>query len=39
MGEMKNAYKILIRKLQGKRPFGKSRHRRKDIRMDLRVTG
>jgi hypothetical protein len=27
MGEMKNAYKILVRNSEGKRPFGRHRHR------------
>jgi hypothetical protein len=27
MGEMRNAYKILVRKLEGKRPLGRPRHR------------
>jgi hypothetical protein len=40
MGEMRNAYKILIRKLEGKRPLRRPRCRWKDnIRMGLRETG
>jgi hypothetical protein len=36
MGEMKNAYSILVRKLEGKRPFRRPRHRCQDnIRLDL----
>jgi hypothetical protein len=26
MGEMRNTYKILVRKLEGKRPLGRPRH-------------
>jgi len=37
MAEMRNAYNILVAKLEGKRPLGKSRHRWEDnIRMELR---
>jgi hypothetical protein len=37
MGEMRNAYKILIGKPEGKGQFGRSRHRRKDnTGMDFR---
>jgi hypothetical protein len=37
MGEMRNAYKIFIRRPQRKRPLGRPRRRGKDnIRMDLR---
>jgi len=37
MGEMRNSYKILVGKLEGKRPIWRSRHRGQDnIRMDLR---
>jgi hypothetical protein len=40
MREMRNAYKILVGKPEGKRPLGRPRFRRKDnIRMDLRETG
>jgi hypothetical protein len=36
MSEIKNAYKILIRKLKGNRPLGRSRHRWEDnIQMNL----
>jgi hypothetical protein len=35
MGEMRNAYKIMTGEPEGKRPFGRSRHRWEDnIRMD-----
>jgi hypothetical protein len=37
MAEMRNAFNILVAKLEGKRPLGKSRHRWEDIiRMELR---
>jgi hypothetical protein len=37
MGEFKNAYNMLVGKLEGKRPFGRPRRRWEDnIRMDLR---
>jgi len=40
MGEMRNAYKILVRKLEGKRPLRRPRYRWEDnIRMDLREIG
>jgi hypothetical protein len=40
MGEMKNAYKILVVKRKGKRKLGRSRHRWEgDIKMVLRETG
>jgi hypothetical protein len=40
MGEMRNAYKILVGNPEGKRPLGKSRRRWRDnIRMDLREMG
>jgi hypothetical protein len=36
--EMRNAYKILVRKPAGKRPLGRPRHRREGKnRLDLRV--
>jgi hypothetical protein len=38
--EMKNAYNILVRNPEGKRPLGRSRHRWEDnIRLDLREIG
>jgi len=37
MGEMRNAYNILVRKPEGKRPLGRPRHRGEDnIIMNLR---
>jgi hypothetical protein len=39
MGEMRNAFIILVRKPEGKRPLGKSRHRFDGIRMYLREVG
>jgi hypothetical protein len=40
MGEMRNAYKILVRKLEGKRQFARSTHKWKNnIRMDLMEVG
>jgi hypothetical protein len=38
MGYMRNAHKILVRKLERKRPFRKLRHICEDIRMDLGET-
>jgi hypothetical protein len=40
MEEMRNAYKILVEKPEGKRPLGRSRSRWEDnIRMNVRETG
>jgi hypothetical protein len=40
MGQGRKAYKVLVRKPEGKRPFGRPRRRREDeIRVDLRETG
>jgi hypothetical protein len=39
MGEIRNAYKILIGKPEGKRSIGRPRRRWVDIRMDLREIG
>jgi hypothetical protein len=37
MGEKRNAYRVLVRKLEGKRPLGRPRRRWVDnIRMDLK---
>jgi hypothetical protein len=39
MEEMKNAYKILVGKSEGKRPLGRGRRRREDnIKIDVRET-
>jgi hypothetical protein len=40
MGEMSNAYKILVRKPEQKKPLGRQRRRWENkIRMDLRKYG
>jgi hypothetical protein len=40
MGEVRNAYKILVGKPEGKRPLGRPRHRwENNIKTDLRETG
>jgi hypothetical protein len=40
MGQERNAYKILVRKPEGKRPLGRPRHRWVgNIKMNLRETG
>jgi hypothetical protein len=40
MGEMRNAYRMLVGKPEGKRPLGRSRCKWEDnIRMDLREIG
>jgi hypothetical protein len=39
MGEMRNEYKILVRKHVGRRPLGRPRYRWKDKRMDLKEIG
>jgi hypothetical protein len=39
MEDKRNAYRILVGKLEGKRPLGRPRHRWEDIRMDLREIG
>jgi hypothetical protein len=39
MGEMRYPYKVLVGKLGRKRPLGRSRRRREDIKMYLKETG
>jgi hypothetical protein len=40
MGKMRNAYKILVGKPEGKKPLGRPRRRWEDnIRMDIGETG
>jgi hypothetical protein len=40
MGDMRNGYKILVRKPEGKRPLGRHKHRWEDnIRIDLMEIG
>ena len=40
MGERRGAYKLLVAKPEGKRPLGRSRHRREDnIKMHLHEVG
>jgi hypothetical protein len=40
MGDMRNAYKILARKREGKKPIGRPRRRWEDnIRMNVREMG
>jgi hypothetical protein len=40
MGEKRNAYRLFVRKPEGKRPLGRPRHRWVDIiKMDLREIG
>jgi hypothetical protein len=39
MGEMRNAYNILVRKHEGKRPLGRPWRRWEDITMNLREMG
>jgi hypothetical protein len=40
MGEERKVYKVLVGKLEGKKPHGRPKHRWEDgIRMDLREIG
>ncbi|KAJ4431868.1 hypothetical protein ANN_20474 [Periplaneta americana] len=40
MGESRNAYRVLVRRPEGKRPSGRPRHRWEDnVKMDLREVG
>jgi hypothetical protein len=39
-GERRDIYRVLVRKLEGKRPLGRSRHRWEDnIKLDLQEVG
>jgi hypothetical protein len=35
MNQMRNAFKIFVRRLEGKRPLRRAKHRGQAIRMDL----
>ena len=37
--EKEGAYRVLVGKSKGKRPFGRTRHRWEDIKMDLQEVG
>ena len=39
MGEERGAHRVLVGKPEGKRPLGRPRRRRVDIRMDLQEVG
>ena len=39
MGEERGVYRVLVGKLEGKRPLGRPRHRWVDIRRDLQEVG
>jgi len=39
IGEIRNAYKVLVRKPEGKKQHGGSRHKWEDITTDLREVG
>ena len=39
MGERRVAYRVLVRKLEGKRPLGRPRRRWENIKMDLQKVG
>jgi len=39
MKEKKNAYKILVRKPEGRRPIGRPTHMWEDIKVDLKDKG
>jgi hypothetical protein len=39
IGKMRNKYKILVGRPEGKRPVGKRRHSQKDIKMELGKSG
>jgi hypothetical protein len=39
MGERRGVYRVLVGKPEGKRPFGRPRRRRENIKMDLHEVG
>ena len=39
MGEESSVYRVLVGKTEGRRPLGRTRRRRMDIRMDLQEVG
>jgi hypothetical protein len=39
MGEKRGAYRILVRRPEGRRPFGRPRHRWDNVKMDLQEVG
>jgi hypothetical protein len=39
LGENKNAYRILVGTLEGKKSLGRARHRHDNIKMDVREVG
>jgi hypothetical protein len=39
MGGKRSAYRVLVGIPEGKKPFGRPRHRQQDIKMDLQEVG
>jgi hypothetical protein len=39
VAETRNTYRILVRKLEGKTPVGRSTHRQADTKMNIGETG
>jgi hypothetical protein len=39
MGEGRDIYRVLMGKPEGKRPFGRPRQRKEDIKMDIKEVG